>query len=97
MSYNSFSYKPKMRIARIIFKFVVNFIKSGLNSRNILTLPLNFFINFSPIFIWLLIFKNAGLIPNEIRPDIHVSLIYNYDLLLFTPTWTNLLIWSLRV
>lgn len=84
-----------MRIARIIFKFVVNFIKSGLNSRNILTLPLNFFINFSPIFIWLLIFKNAGLIPNEIRPDIHVSLIYNYDLLLFTPTWTNLLIWSL--
>ena len=44
---------------------------------------LNFCINFSPIFIWLLIFKNAGLIPHEIRPKIHVSLAYHVDSFMF--------------
>lgn len=58
----------------------------GLNERNIVTLPLNFFINFLPMFSWLLIFKNAGLIPKEIRPKIHVKLAYHLDTFMFSVT-----------
>lgn len=68
---------------KFIKDFVINFIKSGLNNFNLLTLPLNFLINFLPILIWLLIFKNANLIPNEIRPDIHVLLAKNLDDFIF--------------
>lgn len=57
---------------------------SGLNTRNILTLPINFFINFLPVFIWLLIFKNAGLIPKSIRPPIHIALAYHLDTFMFS-------------
>lgn len=57
---------------------------SGLNARNVFTLPLNFAINFSPVFIWLLIFKNAGLIPKSIRPTIHVALAYRVDRFMFS-------------
>ncbi|GME89443.1 unnamed protein product [[Candida] boidinii] len=68
---------------KFIKDFVINFIKSGLNNFNLLTLPLNFLINFLPILIWLLIFKNANLIPNEIRPDVHVLLAKNLDDFIF--------------
>ncbi|EGW35137.1 uncharacterized protein SPAPADRAFT_58326 [Spathaspora passalidarum NRRL Y-27907] len=47
---------------------------SGLNKKPIWRLILNFWIGFSTVFIWLLIFKNAGLIPHSIRPPIHVKL-----------------------
>ncbi|SGZ48184.1 CIC11C00000005133 [Sungouiella intermedia] len=57
---------------------------SGLNDRNVLTLPLNFGINFSPVFVWLLIFKNAGLIPKNIRPPIHVALAHHLDTFMFS-------------
>lgn len=56
---------------------------SGLNNRNVVTLPINFFVNFSPVFTWLLIFKNAGLIPTSIRPEIHVALAYHLDTFMF--------------
>lgn len=55
----------------------------GLNERNVFSLPLNFFVNFSPVFIWLLIFKNAGLIPKSIRPPIHVSLAHRVEKFVF--------------
>ncbi|KAI5951612.1 IPT1 [Candida jiufengensis] len=66
-----------------IYQFFKRIFYSGLNQRSILKLVLNFSINFSPIFIWLLIFKNAGLIPHEIRPNIHVSLPYYVDQYMF--------------
>ncbi|CCH41606.1 Inositolphosphotransferase 1 [Wickerhamomyces ciferrii] len=78
-----------------IIKFLLKIIKSGLNERNLFTFPLNFFINFLPISIWLTIFKNAGILPNEIRPKIYVSLIYNLDLQIFKPTFINIFIWCL--
>lgn len=46
---------------------------------NVLFLILNFLVNFLPVFIWLAIFKNAGLIPTEWRPEIHVKLVYYLD------------------
>lgn len=56
---------------------------SGLNGRTIFTLPLNFAVNFLPIYVWLLIFKNAGMIPKSIRPAIHVALAYRVDSFMF--------------
>ncbi|OWB85458.1 hypothetical protein B5S33_g4125 [[Candida] boidinii] len=72
-----------LKFLNFLKNFVINFIKSGLNNFNILTLPLNFLLNFLPILTWLTIFKNANLIPNEIRPDIHVSLAKNLDDFIF--------------
>lgn len=45
----------------------------GLNGRTLLGLVLNFAMNFSPMFLWLMIFKNAGLIPKDWRPPIFVK------------------------
>lgn len=59
----------------------------GLNQRNLLTLPLNFFKNFSIIFIWLMIFKNAGLIPIDIRPKIHSKAAFYLDNYMFGDYW----------
>ncbi|EER32457.1 hypothetical protein CTRG_04128 [Candida tropicalis MYA-3404] len=68
----------------LIYQFFYRVFWSGLNQRNIFQLILNFCINFSPVFIWLLIFKNAGLIPHKIRPKIHVSLAYHVDTFMFS-------------
>jgi hypothetical protein len=70
-----------------LIRFIIQIIKSGLNERNILTLPLNFFINFSPVMLWLATFKNAGIIPHEIRPKIHVRLAHDWDLIMFGNSW----------
>lgn len=45
----------------------------GLNERTVLGLACNFAVNFSPIFVWLLMFKNAGVIPKSWRPPILVK------------------------
>lgn len=66
-----------------VFQLLYRIFWSGLNERNIFQLTLNFWINFSPVFIWLLIFKNAGLIPKKIRPAIHVRLPYRLDNYMF--------------
>lgn len=65
------------------FNLIVRIIKSGLNKRNIFTLPLNFFINFSPVIIWLSIFHHAGMIPLDIRPQIHSKIAFISDAFLF--------------
>lgn len=70
---------PLLLISQLLFRIFW----SGLNQRNVATLPLNFFINFSPVFTWLLIFKNAGIIPKKIRPKIHVTLAYHLDTFMF--------------
>ncbi|WLF77152.1 inositolphosphotransferase 1 [Lodderomyces elongisporus] len=74
-----------------IYQFLYRVFWSGLNQRNIWQLPLNFCINFSPIFIWLLIFKNAGIIPHSIRPTIHVKLPYRLDMFMFETFWGSLM------
>lgn len=70
--------------AAFVFHFLVRVFWSGLNTRNVLTMPLNFMLNFAPVFTWLLIFKNAGLIPKDIRPRIHVALAYHVDTFMFS-------------
>lgn len=55
----------------------------ALNQRNLFTLPLNFIVNFSPILIWLIIFKNAGLVPIDMRPKIHSKVAFYLDAYLF--------------
>ncbi|KAI5958039.1 IPT1 [Candida theae] len=74
-----------------IYQFFERIFWSGLNERSILGLVLNFWLNFGPIFIWLLIFKNAGLIPHSIRPTIHVALPFHVDTFMFS-TWKGALI-----
>lgn len=71
--------RPLIRPFLVVFEFLLRIFWSGLNKRGVFGLVLNFWINFLPVFIWLLIFKNAGLIPKEIRPPIHVKLAYHLD------------------
>lgn len=70
---------------------VTRLVSSAWNGRPFYGLPLSFAINFSPVFIWLCIFKNAGLIPTEWRPPIHVRLAYDWDTAFFSleylPVW----------
>lgn len=65
-------------------------IKSVFNQRNILTLPLNFIINFAPVFIWLNLFNYAKYIPNGIRPAIHSKLAFIMDNYLFGDVFNEL-------
>lgn len=79
--------KLLQNIALFIFKFLISVIVSALNGRNIFQLALTFFINFSPVATWLFIFKNAGLIPNDIRPRIFVRLAHDVDAVIFSAPW----------
>ncbi|ODV77559.1 PAP2-domain-containing protein [Suhomyces tanzawaensis NRRL Y-17324] len=62
-----------------LFHFLYRTFWSGLNQRSVVGLVVNFWINFAPVFTWLMIFKNAGLIPKKIRPPIHVKLAATLD------------------
>lgn len=66
-----------------LFHLVSRIFWSALNKRNVLSMPVNFLINFSPVLIWLTMFKNAGLIPKDIRPRIHVTFAYYTDTFMF--------------
>ncbi|CDO94646.1 unnamed protein product [Kluyveromyces dobzhanskii CBS 2104] len=67
--------------------FVPWFVKrvyiGGTNQRNVFTLALNFCLNFSPIFVWLCMFKNAGVIPTSWRPRIWGNVAYYCDVFIF--------------
>ncbi|CUM63909.1 uncharacterized protein PRCAT00001497001 [Priceomyces carsonii] len=78
-------YRVKFIVKPIFFIYhlLYRIFWSGLNGRNIFQLVLNFSINFSPVFIWLMIFKNAGLIPKSIRPSIHVEAAMKLDEFIF--------------
>lgn len=73
-----------------IVKFLFTIIRCGLNKRNILTLPINFGINFALITIWLVAFDKAKFIPTEIRPTIHNKLAFLMDSYLFGDTFNEL-------
>lgn len=62
----------------------------GTNQRNVFTLALNFCVNFSPVFLWLFMFKNAGVIPNSWRSHIWGSLAYYLDNYMFGDFWHSL-------
>ncbi|XDT04049.1 Hypothetical protein J6897_01861 [Nakaseomyces glabratus] len=74
-----------------ILWFVKSVVLSGLNQRNLLTLPLNFAVNFSPIFLWLFVFHHAQWIPTDIRPAIHSRCAFYLDQLLFGDFWYEFL------
>lgn len=76
-------FKKLIKPIIFIIQFLIRIILCGLNERSIIGLIINFSLNFSFVFIWLLIFKNAGLIPNEIRPKIHVNLPIKLDEYMF--------------
>lgn len=66
-----------------VFQFLYRVFWSGLNDKSLVRLVLSFWINFAPVFLWLMIFKNAGLIPKSIRPRIHVLLAMDLDIFMF--------------
>ena len=70
-------------IAKEFVNLLIRIIKSGLNKRNVFTLPLNFFINFLPVVIWLSIFHHASMIPIDIRPTIHSKIAFISDAFMF--------------
>lgn len=70
--------------------FIKRVYLGGVNQRNVVTLALNFALNFSPIFVWLFMFKNAGIIPKSWRPRIWGGLAYYSDVFLFGDYWRTL-------
>ncbi|CAL9728718.1 inositolphosphotransferase 1 [Monosporozyma unispora] len=68
---------------KFIYMIIYRVISSVFNKRNIITLPINFFINFAPILIWLNLFNYAKYIPSHIRPAIHSKLAFLSDAYLF--------------
>lgn len=70
--------------------FIKRVYLGGVNQRNVFTLALNFCLNFSPIFIWLFMFKNAGVIPTNWRPPIWGSVAYYCDAYIFGDYWHSL-------
>lgn len=70
-------------LAFLIWQIIKRAYLSLTNGRSLLGFVANFSKNFSIIFAWLLIFKNAGLIPTDIRPEIHVSILHLTDTFLF--------------
>ncbi|QLQ79568.1 hypothetical protein HG537_0C02150 [Torulaspora globosa] len=74
-----------------VVKIIKRLYFGAVNQRNVLTLMLNFLVNFSPILLWLIIFKNAGAIPIEKRPKIHSKSAFFMDIYLFGDFWDELL------
>ncbi|EJS44278.1 ipt1p [Saccharomyces arboricola H-6] len=79
-----------MSIVLSLATFVKNMYNAGLNQRNLISMPFNFMLNFAPVFIWLSIFKHAGMIPISIRPDIHSKFAFFADQFLFGDYWREL-------
>lgn len=63
----------------------------AVNQRGVFGLVWNFLVNFSPIVLWLTIFKHAGAIPIDIRPAIHSKIAFFMDMYLFGDFWNELL------
>lgn len=51
----------------VVVTHVIKFFLALFNQRDIITLPLNFLMNFSPVLLWLMFFKNAGFLSTEWR------------------------------
>lgn len=67
---------------RFLIWFVKTTYKESLHNRyNLFTLTVNFCINFSPVFLWLFLFKQSKHIPSEIRPKINGQWLFYSDIL----------------
>ncbi|CDK29370.1 unnamed protein product [Kuraishia capsulata CBS 1993] len=81
-------------LIKLPLQFVVRIVQSGINRRTIFGLFFNFWLNFSLVFIWLLMFKNAGIVPDSWRPRIHVRFAQNLDRFMFdvhqVSSWVSL-------
>ncbi len=73
----------KIRVLELHAKVIYRIYSTITNGRGIIGFALNFLKNFSLVALWLVIFKNAGLIPNEWRPHIFVSLLPFLESLVF--------------
>ncbi|KAL6926982.1 hypothetical protein ACO0SA_004068 [Hanseniaspora valbyensis] len=65
------------------------YIESQHNRYNLLTLILNFCINFFPVFLWLYLFKQAKSIPTKIRPKINGQWLFYSDITLLGGDFWN--------
>ncbi|SCU81516.1 LAFA_0C05490g1_1 [Lachancea sp. 'fantastica'] len=65
------------------WEFIKRVYRGGLNTRNIPAFVFNFALNFFPVFLWLCVFKNAGLIPTNWRPKIHNKAAFFADNFMF--------------
>ncbi|GMM29017.1 inositolphosphotransferase [Martiniozyma asiatica (nom. inval.)] len=59
-----------------LFEFIKQAYKAVCNNRPFYKLIWLLFVGFLPVFLWLLIFKNAGSIPKDIRPIIHIKMMH---------------------
>lgn len=63
--------------------------KSATSDKTIVWIVIDILIGFSPVFIWLTIFKSAGSIPVEWRPEIKVKLVPILDDWVFNPQYIS--------
>lgn len=68
-----------------IMRFLSHLINSLLNGKSFFGLVSNFFFNFFPVLLWLILFKNASLIPVNWRPKINIKWLPYADNLCFNP------------
>lgn len=79
-----------IRIFKYCHFIIVRLVKAAFNQRNIITLPIEFMINFSLIFVWLNLFSYAKYIPTSIRPAIHPKFAFLSDSYLFGDAFREL-------
>lgn len=79
-----------IRVLKYCHFIIIRLVKAAFNQRNIITLPIEFILNFSLIFIWLNLFSYAKYIPTNIRPAIHSKFAFLMDSYLFGDTFKEL-------
>ena len=79
-----------MQIFKYCYLIINRLVKAAFNQRNIITLPIEFMVNFSLIFIWLNLFSYAQYIPTDIRPPINSKFAFLLDSYLFGDTFKEL-------
>ncbi|KAK5959005.1 inositolphosphotransferase PWA37_003682 [Arxiozyma heterogenica] len=79
-----------VRVLKYCHFIIIRLVKAAFNQRNIITLPIEFILNFSLIFIWLNLFSYAKYIPTNIRPAIHSKFAFLMDSYLFGDTFKEL-------
>ncbi|AET40293.1 inositolphosphotransferase Ecym_5553 [Eremothecium cymbalariae DBVPG len=76
-----------MTVINKVMGGLLSFYRAVFWERTLVGLAWNFWWNFLPVFVWLTIFKNARVIPAEIRPPIHSKAAFFWDLMLFGDSW----------
>jgi hypothetical protein len=78
------SYRGSTTSQNAVVFALVRVYRTLCHGRSPLWLVVNFMRNFSLVFLWLCVFKNAGLIPIEWRPDINVTILRDADDFIFS-------------